>query len=219
MSRATGGGTGRFLTVEGGEGAGKSTQMDLIESLLRERGIPVLRTREPGGTPLAEEIRALLLAPREEPVSELTELLLVFAARAQHVAALVAPALSRGAWVLCDRFVDATLAYQGAGRGMSAETIARLRDLVLGAFRPDFTLLLDVPVHRGLERAAARGASDRFEREARDFHERVRARYLELAREEPERICVVDAGAPLDDVTLAVRAAVLEFLARAGGRS
>ena len=129
---------GMFLTVEGGEGAGKSTQMDVIEAVLREKGIHVLRTREPGGTPLAEEIRTLLLEPREEPVAELTELLLVFAARAQHLTSLIRPALARGEWVLSDRFVDATLAYQGAGRGMSEETIAALRHLVLDGFSPDF---------------------------------------------------------------------------------
>ena len=207
---------GRFLTVEGGEGAGKSTQMDVIESMLRERGLPVLRTREPGGTPLAEEIRGLLLAPREERVVELTELLLVFAARTQHVAACIEPALARGDWVLCDRFVDATLAYQGAGRGMSTDTIARLRELTLDSFVPDFTLLLDVPVARGLERASARGERDRFERESASFHERVRGCYLRLAEQEPERISVVDAGAGIHEVTAAVRAAIGRFLDRAG---
>lgn len=212
-------GRGMFLTVEGGEGAGKSTQMDVIETLLREKGIPVLRTREPGGTPLAEEIRALLLTPRQEPVVELTELLLVFAARAQHLELLIRPALARGDWVLCDRFVDATLAYQGAGRGMSAELIGRLRDLVLADFRPDFTLLLDVPAQRGLERAAARGVSDRFERESMYFHERVRECYLQLAHDEPERISVVDAGAALEVVSASVRDACHGFFARSGSRA
>ncbi len=212
-------GRGMFLTVEGGEGAGKSTQMDVIEAVLREKGIAVLRTREPGGTPLAEEIRSLLLTPREEPVIELTELLLVFAARAQHLESFIRPALSRGDWVLCDRFVDATLAYQGAGRGMSAELIARLRDLVLGDFTPDFTLLLDVPAQRGLERAAARGASDRFERESTQFHERVRECYLRLAHDEPARISRVDAGAALEVVSASVREAVLGFIARTGHRA
>ncbi len=205
-----------FITVEGGEGAGKSTQMDVIESVLRDRGIHVLRTREPGGTPLAEEIRGLLLAPRDEAVVELTELLLVFAARAQHVASLIEPALARGDWVLCDRFVDATLAYQGAGRGMSSDAIDRLRELVLGTFAPDFTLLLDVTVGRGLERAAARGAHDRFERESLEFHERVRSCYLALALQEPHRISVVDAGAELKVVTESVRHSVEAFLLRAG---
>lgn len=204
-----------FLTVEGGEGAGKSTQIDVIEDTLRAAGISVLRTREPGGTPLAEDIRTLLLAPREEPVVDLAELLLVFAARAQHVTSFIRPALARGDWVLCDRFVDATLAYQGAGRAMDVETITRLRDMVLGDFMPDFTLLLDVPVQRGLERAAARGASDRFERESMAFHQRVRDCYLALAAREPQRISVVDAGAALDEVTAAVRAAVRAFLHRA----
>ena len=214
MTRAQG--RGRFLTVEGGEGAGKSTQMDVIESMLRARGLSVLRTREPGGTPLAEEIRGLLLAPREERVVELAELLLVFAARAQHVASCIEPALARGDWVLCDRFVDATVAYQGAGRGMSADTITRLRDLTLDGFAPDFTLLLDVPVARGLERALARGERDRFECESQSFHERVRVCYLLLAEQEPERIRVVDAGAGMDEVTAAVRVAIGRFLDRAG---
>lgn len=208
---------GMFLTVEGGEGAGKSTQMDVIEGALREKGIPVLRTREPGGTPLAEEIRTLLLAPREEPVAELTELLLVFAARSQHLTSLIRPALARGEWVLSDRFLDATFAYQGAGRGMSEETIATLRHLVLDGFSPDFTLLLDVPAQRGLERAAARGERDRFEREAREFHERVRECYLAMARSEPYRISVVDASAPLASVTAAVRSAVAGFIDRIAG--
>ena len=210
---------GMFLSVEGGEGAGKSTQIDVIETVLREHGVRVLRTREPGGTPLAEEIRALLLAPRKERVVELAELLLMFAARAQHVESFVRPALARGDWVLCDRFVDATLAYQGAGRNMDPDAIARLRSLVLGDFKPDLTLLLDVPVSRGLERAAARGAQDRFERESREFHERVRNCYLELARMEPERIRVVDAGADLHLVSDAVRRAVTEFVRATGSEA
>ena len=176
----------------------------------------VLSTREPGGTPLAEEIRSLLLAPRAEPVTDLAELLLVFAARAQHVEGFIKPALARGDWVLSDRFMDATFAYQGAGRGTNSALIERLREFVIPEFRPDFTLLLDIPVSRGMERVGERGAHDRFEREERGFHERVRDCYLEIASSEPDRVDLIDASLPLTDVSLAVRQAVLGFLARPG---
>lgn len=208
---------GRFLTIEGGEGAGKSTQIARIEALLRERGIRVVRTREPGGTPLAEEVRRLLLTPRDEPVSEMAELLLVFAARAQHVGQLILPALARGDWVLCDRFTDATVAYQGAGRALGVERIDALRRLVLGDFEPDFTLLLDVPVDCGMARVGERGAHDRFEQEAAGFHQRVRECYLGLARQNPRRIHVVDASAPLAECTRRVEAVLRDFLARCDG--
>ena len=207
---------GRFITVEGGEGAGKSTQIDVVKRVLAEQGVVVLNTREPGGTPLAEEIRSLLLAPRTEPVTDLAELLLVFAARVQHVEGFIKPALERGEWVLSDRFVDATFAYQGAGRGVNSELIDRLRQFVIPDFRPHFTLLLDIPVSRGMERVGARGAHDRFEREERGFHERVRDCYLEIASSEPDRMHLIDASLPLADVSLAVRQAVLGFLARPG---
>ena len=207
---------GRFITVEGGEGAGKSTQIDVVKRVLAEQGVVVLSTREPGGTPLAEEIRSLLLAPRAEPVTDLAELLLVFAARAQHVEGFIKPALARGDWVLSDRFVDATFAYQGAGRGTNSALIERLREFVIPEFRPDFTLLLDIPVSRGMERVGERGAHDRFEREERSFHERVRDCYLEIASSEPDRVDLIDASLPLTDVSLAVRQAVLGFLARPG---
>lgn len=207
---------GMFISVEGGEGAGKSTQIAFIEQALLGRGLRVLRTREPGGTPLAEEIRGLLLAPREEPVAELAELLLVFAARAQHVQAVIRPALARGEWVLCDRFTDATLAYQGAGRGMSAGLIRALRELVLGDFAPDLTLLLDVPVASGMGRVAARGPHDRFEREETGFHERVREAYLRLAHEEPGRVRVVDASTDIAAASAAVAAEIDAFLQRCG---
>ncbi len=207
---------GRFITVEGGEGAGKSTQIDVVKRVLAEQGVVVLSTREPGGTPLAEEIRSLLLAPRAEPVTDLAELLLVFAARAQHVEGFIKPALARGDWVLSDRFMDATFAYQGAGRGTNSALIERLREFVIPEFRPDFTLLLDIPVSRGMERVGERGAHDRFEREERGFHERVRDCYLEIASSEPDRVDLIDASLPLTDVSLAVRQAVLGFLARPG---
>lgn len=185
--------SGRFITVEGGEGVGKTTNLEFIESRLKARGINVVRTREPGGTPLAESIREMLLAPREESVCELTELLLVFAARAQHIEQVIKPALARGQWVLSDRFTDATYAYQGAGRGMDMASIATLERLVQGELKPDLTLLLDVPVEIGMARARARSVPDRFESEQLQFFEAVRSQYLQRARHEPDRFAVIDA--------------------------
>jgi len=185
--------SGRFITVEGGEGVGKTTNLEFIESRLKARGIDVVRTREPGGTPLAESIREMLLAPREESVCELTELLLVFAARAQHIEQVIKPALARGQWVLSDRFTDATYAYQGAGRGMDMASIATLERLVQGELKPDLTLLLDVPVEIGMARARARSVPDRFESEQLQFFEAVRSQYLQRARHEPDRFAVIDA--------------------------
>lgn len=205
---------GRFITVEGGEGVGKTTNLDFIESLLRESGHDVIRTREPGGTPLAESVRELLLAPREESVAELTELLLVFAARAQHIAQVIKPALARGQWVLCDRFTDATYAYQGAGRGMDTDAIATLEQLVQQDLRPDLTLLLDVPVEIGMARASARSAPDRFESEQLNFFELVRAEYLRRAAAEPERFTVIDASPSLADVQMQITHAIKTFGAR-----
>ncbi len=192
--------SGRFITLEGIEGVGKTTNLNYVRTRLEQRGIDVVVTREPGGTPLAEEIRALLLSPREEPVAELTELLLMFAARAQHLHALIEPALARGAWVLCDRFTDATFAYQGGGRQLDAGPVALLEQLVQGARRPDLTLLLDLPVALGLQRAHARGKPDRFETERVEFFERVRQAYLERAAAEPARIAVIDAAPALPQV-------------------
>lgn len=191
---------GRFLTVEGTEGAGKSSNIDFIRRSLEGRGIEVVLTREPGGTPLAEEIRHLLLTPRDESVCDDAELLLVFAARAQHLAQLIKPALARGAWVLCDRFTDATFAYQGGGRGIDPARIAVLEELVQGSLRPDCTFLLDLPVELGLSRARARSAPDRFEQEKQAFFERIRDCYLERAAREPQRFAVIDASVPLDEV-------------------
>lgn len=205
---------GRFITVEGGEGVGKTTNLDFIESLLRESGHDVIRTREPGGTPLAESVRELLLAPREESVAELTELLLVYAARAQHIAQVIKPALARGQWVLCDRFTDATYAYQGAGRGMDTDAIATLEQLVQQDLRPDLTLLLDVPVEIGMARASARSAPDRFESEQLNFFELVRAEYLRRAAAEPERFTVIDASPSLADVQMQITHAIKTFGAR-----
>lgn len=205
---------GRFISVEGGEGAGKSTNIEGVRARLHAAGLRVVVTREPGGTPLAEEIRQLLLAPREEGVCEDTELLLVFAARMQHVERVIKPALARGDWVISDRFTDATIAYQGAGRRMGVERIQALRRLLLGEFAPDLTLLLDVPVDSGMQRLAGRGAPDRFEMEGREFFDRVRAAYLQLAAAEPARFRVIDAAGPLPDVQAAVAQALEGFLAQ-----
>ena len=205
---------GRFISVEGGEGAGKSTNIECVRARLHAAGMRVVVTREPGGTPLAEEIRQLLLAPRDEGVCEDTELLLVFAARMQHVERVIKPALARGDWVISDRFADATIAYQGAGRRMGVERIQALRRLLLGDFAPDLTLLLDVPVDSGMQRLAGRGAPDRFEMEGREFFDRVRAAYLQLAAAEPARFRVIDAAGPLPDVQAAVAQALEGFLAQ-----
>jgi dTMP kinase len=200
--------TGRFITIEGIEGAGKSTQLEFIQQHLCHRGVEVVRTREPGGTPLAESIRELLLAPREEPVAELAELLLMFAARAQHIERRIKPALERGAWVVCDRFTDATYAYQGGGRGLDLAPIAQLERLVQGELRPDLTLLLDLPPRQGMARARGRGAPDRFEAEAEEFFQRVRQCYLQRAAAEPQRFVVIDATEPLGQVQQAVAQAL-----------
>lgn len=192
--------TGRFITIEGGEGAGKSTAQIFLADKLTAQGISVLQTREPGGTPLAEAIRRNLLSVDEEAPVEMAELLLVFAARAQHLAKVIEPALAQGQWVLCDRFTDATYAYQGAGRGLSAELIGKLEALVQGDRRPDTVILLDMPPQIGLARARARGALDRFEQEEQAFFERVRQGYLERAAAFPDRYVVVDAAEELSEV-------------------
>ena len=192
--------TGRFITIEGGEGAGKSTAQAFLAEMLSAKGIAVVKTREPGGTPLAEAIRSNLLSIDEEAPVEMAELLLVFAARAQHLAKVIEPALARGEWVLCDRFTDATYAYQGAGRGMSVEQINKLEELVQGDRRPDTVLLMDMPPEIGLQRAKARGALDRFEQEAQAFFERVREGYLHRAKLDSKRYVIVDAAEPLPKV-------------------
>lgn len=205
---------GRFITVEGGEGAGKSTHLDHVADHLRGAGRRVVVTREPGGTPLAEEIRALLLARREETVCVETELLLMFAARMQHVTQVIRPALVRGDWVLCDRFIDASAAYQGAGRGFGIGRVQRLGNLLLGDFKPDLTLVLDLPVELGMQRVEGRGARDRFEGEQQAFFERVRAGYQTLVAAEPARLRLIDASGDLQQVRAAMIAAVDEFAAR-----
>lgn len=196
--------SGLFITLEGPEGAGKSTNRDYLAERLREHGTDVLLTREPGGTPLAEQVRELLLAPSSEIMAADTELLLVFAARAQHLDQVIRPALARGCVVLCDRFTDATYAYQGGGRGLSETRIAVLEEFVQGALRPDLTLVFDLPVEVGLARAAARGRLDRFEQEGRQFFDAVRHTYLRRAAEQPQRYRILDAAQSLSEVQQAL---------------
>jgi dTMP kinase len=198
---------GRFLTVEGIEGVGKTTQVALLSKELTERGIAHVVTREPGGTPLAERIRGLVLNVGDEALPPVAELLLMFAARAVHLANHVEPNLLAGRWVVCDRFTDATYAYQGGGRGMDLNYIRQLEAMVQGALRPDLTLLLDAPVEQGMQRARHRNAgaaADRFESERAEFFERVREAYRSRAEAEPKRIAVIDAGQSADRVAAAI---------------
>ncbi|WP_417580728.1 dTMP kinase [Nitrincola sp.] len=196
---------GCFITLEGVEGVGKTTNLDYIHQRLLAAGKTVVVTREPGGTAMAEEIRELLLRQRSESVSEMAELLLMFAARAQHLHALITPALEQGHWVLCDRFTDATYAYQGGGRGVSLSLISTLETMVQASLRPDLTLLLDLPVELGLQRARNRSTPDRFEAEKQRFFEAVRQVYLDRAMAEPERFAVIDASLDLEQVQQQIR--------------
>jgi dTMP kinase len=198
---------GRFLTVEGIEGVGKSTQVARLSAALSERGIAHVVTREPGGTPLAERIREIVLAVRDEPLPPIAELLLMFAARAVHLANHVEPNLRAGRWVICDRFIDATYAYQGGGRRLGIDPIRQLQTMVQGARLPDLTVLLDAPVEQALERARRRNAgaaADRFESERAEFFERVRDAYRARAAAEPNRIAVIDASQSIDEVALQI---------------
>ena len=204
---------GKLITLEGGEGVGKSTNLRFVQTYLEAAGLEVVATREPGGTPLAEQIRALLLEVRAEAMAELTELLLVFAARAQHLARLVEPALARGAWVLSDRFTDATYAYQGAGRGLDSDKIGLLEALVHGHLQPDLTLYLDLAPQLGRARMSGRQL-DRFERETSDFFDRVRDAYLDRAARH-SRIRVIDASGPLDEVQARLQDELDHFMALA----
>lgn len=208
----TASGRGRLLVLEGVEGAGKSSQIDFVRDCLAAAGRNVHVTREPGGTPTAEAIREVLLADHGEPMPAMTELLLIFAARAAHCRQLIEPALARGEWVICDRFVDASYAYQGAARGLGTAAVASLEALVLGDFRPDRVLLFDLPVAEGLARARGRGHGNRFDEETRKFHERVRTAYLERAAAVPERYRVIDAAQPIDAVREQLRAALEDWL-------
>ena len=202
----------RFITLEGGEGAGKTTVLNALRDALKATGAEVVTTREPGGTPLAEQIRGLLLDTHHEPPAPHTELLLMFAARAQHVRETLVPALQRGAWVLCDRFTDSSYAYQGGGRNLDTTFIAELERRVVG-IRPGLTLLLDVGVRQGRERMRGRDLlPDRIEREREDFFERVRAAYLARAEAEPDRTRVVDASASADEVASRAVALLQHYL-------
>jgi dTMP kinase len=205
--------TGRFITLEGGEGAGKSTQAKKLAAALARLGIDALVTREPGGSPGAEDIRALLVEGAPGRWDALTETLLVYAARADHVARTIGPALLADKWVVCDRFSDSTFAYQGVGRGIDRETIRRIDSAVLDDFKPDFTLMLDLDAQTGLGRAKARGGADRFERFGLDFHERLRQAFLDIARRHNERCVVIDASGDEE----AVAAAILDAVRRRFG--
>ena len=197
--------TGRFITLEGGEGTGKSTQAGRLAAALEARGIAVVTTREPGGSPGAEEIRALLVNGAPGRWDAITETLLVYAARADHVARTIGPALVAEKWVISDRFTDSTYAYQGAGRGLARETIRRIDAVVLDDFKPDLTLMLDLDVETGLARAAGRGPKEsRFEQFDRDFHERLRQAFLEIAKRNPDRCVLIDASGSEDDVAAAI---------------
>ena len=201
----------KFITVEGTEGVGKTTNINFIKSWLKQNEIKFVATREPGGTPLAEEIRDLLLKPRDELVVSTAELLLMFAGRAQHLNKVILPALQADTWVLCDRFTDATYDYQGFGRQMTSELIVQLENIVQGDIRPDLTLLLDIPVEIGLERANDRSDPDRFEQEQQDFFNRVRAGYLSLANENSDRYVVIDASQEIQGVQTDIALALDTF--------
>lgn len=202
---------GKFITIEGTEGVGKTTNIQYIKDWLVAKKLSFVATREPGGTPLAEQIRELLLVPRDELVCNTAELLLMFAGRAQHLNQVIEPNLNQGAWVLCDRFTDATYAYQGAGRNMSDSLIAELETIVQGSLRPDLTLILDIPVELGLKRASDRSEPDRFEQEKMAFFQAVRNGYLSIAQQDPERCVVIDASKPLDEVQESIQSALDAF--------
>lgn len=191
---------GKFITIEGGEGAGKSTNIAFIKSFLEQHAIKVIETREPGGTVLSERIRGILLDNKVTNMCDDTELLLMFAARAQHIKEVIEPNLQQGNWILCDRFTDATYAYQGGGRGINMQRISDLEEWVQGTLRPDLTIIFDLPVEVGLERAGKRSEPDRFEQENIDFFTRVRNTYLQRARQFPQRYAVIDASPNLEQV-------------------
>ncbi len=195
---------GQFITIEGIEGAGKTTCLRVLSAHLTYHGIPFVETREPGGTELGEDLRRLLLGHSHTGMAETTELLLMFAARSEHIHAKIEPALRAGTWVVCDRFTDATYAYQGGGRGLDRARIATLETLVQGGLRPDLTLLLDLSVELGLSRAGKRSAPDRFERETRPFFDRVRAAYLDIATANPVRVKLIDSALSQQEVAQAL---------------
>lgn len=205
----------RLITLEGGEGAGKSTHVRRLGEAMRAAGQSVVLTREPGGSPGAEQIRSLLVGGAINRWEPMTEALLHYAARRDHVERTIRPALAAGAWVLCDRFADSTMAYQGYGQGLPRDRIERLHRIVLGEFAPALTLILDLPVEEGLIRARARGGAageDRYERMGPGFHERLRVGFLDIAVREPARCVIIDAGRPVEEVAAAIRQAVRERL-------
>ena len=204
--------SGRFISLEGGEGAGKSTLLAGLHEYFARSGIELVQTREPGGTPLGEAVRTIVLDPAQRGIEPEAELLLMFAARAQLVRELIEPALAAGRWVLCDRFTDASYAYQGGGRGQPRERIETLERWATEGLKPDLTLLLDLPVETGRARAAGRGEADRIESEADAFFERVRGTYRELARQEPQRFRIIDASQPVDGVLRSAIDAVAPLL-------
>ena len=204
--------SGKFVTVEGIEGVGKTTNIDFLVDLIEQHGHSVIKSREPGGTPVAERIRSLLIEHGDEPMPDIAELLLMFASRALHVNNVIRPALAAGTWVVCDRFTDASRAYQGGGRGIPLDDINRLAKWVHEDLRPDLTVLLDAPVETGLRRADERGAPDRIEIERTDFFTRVRECYLSLAATEPERFVVVDATQDLETVRATMAAIAIALL-------
>jgi len=205
---------GMFITLEGVEGVGKSTNMDFMVDRLAEAGFDVMPTREPGGTPMAERIREMLLKRGDERLPDLAELLLFFAARTMHIENAIRPALAAGRWVICDRFTDASRAYQGAGRGLNMERINTLARWTHGNLNPDLTVLLDAPAAVGMGRAEKRGTADRLESEQLSFYTRVRKQYLELAAREPERFAVIDASQALVAVQAQINNAVEQLISR-----
>lgn len=203
---------GKFISVEGIEGVGKSTNINVLVARIEAAGHKVLTTREPGGTPFAEDIREILMNRSDEPVPEIAEVLLMFAARSFNVNNVILPALEAGTWVVCDRFTDSSRAYQGGGRGIPMETIDRVADWVHGETWPDLTILLDAPVEIGMERAGNRSAPDRFEQERHDFFQRVRECYLQIAANEPERFAVIDTTRSIEEVGADITALVDQVL-------
>lgn len=206
---------GKFITIEGQDGAGKTTNIEVLKQCLEHSRIPFIQSREPGGTELGESVRGLLLDSSDDFIGNKAELLLMFAARAQHIQEVIEPALSEGKWVLCDRFTDATYAYQGGGRGMNMADIALLEDYVQGELNPDLTILLDLPVEVGESRAGQRSTPDRFEKQQLDFKQHVRNCYLERATAEPNRIKVIDASLSIDQVSSAINSTLSEFISNA----
>ena len=205
-------GRGKFITIEGQDGAGKSTNVTVIEAFLKHQGIDFIKSREPGGTPFGETLREVLLNSSDDSIGDTAELLLVFAARAQHIQKVIEPALADGQWVLCDRFTDATYAYQGFGRGLDVSLVEQLEASVQGELRPDLTILLDLPVAVGESRAGQRSAPDRFEQQQKSFKQRVRDGYLQLAEKQSGRIKVIDASQDIASVAKSIKTALIQFV-------